>query len=96
MLKVYIIILTIFSTCSLQADISEAKELFDEANCVKCHHTNSFKVREDKINSFTKLYSIVDRCEFNNETGWFDDEKMDVVLYLNQDFYHFKKLDLEK
>ena len=96
MFKIHIIVLAIFFTCSIQADSSEAKVLFDEANCIKCHDLNSFKPRENKVNSFSKLYSVVDRCEYNNKVGWFDDEKMDVVLYLNQDFYHFKKPDLEK
>jgi len=42
---------TIF-TNSIYADISEAKELFNEAKCLKCHSFNQFKVREDKVNSF--------------------------------------------
>jgi len=78
MFKIYIILLTIFSTCNIQADSSEAKELFNEANCIKCHQTSSFKARKDKVNNFPKLYSVVDRCEYNNKVGWFDDEKMDL------------------
>lgn len=93
----YIFTLSIMLTCSnIVADTTEAKELMDEANCLKCHNVSQFKARDEKVNSFKKLHQTVDRCAYNTKVQWFDDEKMDVVLYLNQDFYHFKNLDLNK
>ncbi len=74
----------------LNADIAEGEELFNDAQCLSCHDTNSFNHNEKKINSFSKLSKQVKMCEFNTNTGWFDEETMDVVLYLNQSYYHYK------
>nr|WP_321266444.1 hypothetical protein [uncultured Sulfurimonas sp.] len=78
-------------TSTIYADSSEAKELFDEAKCMECHNNKDFKVREDKVNSFEKLHNSVNQCSFNSETGWFDDETLDVTKYLNKKFYHFSE-----
>lgn len=95
MLKSIIIIFTVsvVSVTSVYADMSEAKELFDNGKCIQCHSTKEFKPRKNKVNSFKKLYTIVRKCSHNNDTGWFDDEAMDVAKYLNKNFYHFKEED---
>jgi len=91
-LLITLLISTIFIN-NTYADTASAKELFNEAKCLSCHGFDQFKVREDKVNSFRKLHEVVDKCSYNTNTGWFEDETGDVVLYLNQDFYHFKNLD---
>ena len=89
------IALTLISTMlflsTLNADTSHAKELFNEAKCMESHNNEDFKAREDKVNSFKKLQRSVNQCSFNNETGWFEDEELDVTKYLNKKFYHFKE-----
>lgn len=75
---------------TLYADISDGKEMFNEASCLKCHETTQFKAREEKVNNYKRLHKTVGACAYNNDTGWFDDELDDVVDYLNREFYHFK------
>ncbi len=76
----------------ISADMSDAKKLFIDAKCLECHETTSFKHREDKVNSFSKLKQKVKMCEYNSKTGWFDDEIIDVTNYLNKTYYHYKTL----
>ncbi len=70
---------------------------------ISIHHTRNLlnaaldgkldkvKYRKDKVNNFGKLHSMVDACSSNSNTGWFDEEIMDVSSYLNYHYYHFKK-----
>ncbi|MFK5938422.1 MAG: hypothetical protein QM497_08505 [Sulfurimonas sp.] len=90
MLKTTVFITSLILSTHLFADNGEAKVLFDEAKCMKCHDYNSFSYKKDKINSFKKLHTQVQRCESGNHVGWFEEEILDVTNYLNDDFYHFK------
>ena len=76
---------------SLLADKEEAKTLFNESDCLKCHAVSTFKAREHKVNNFKKLHKTVERCVNGSNAGWFEEEIKDVALYLNEDYYHFKK-----
>ena len=87
---------TLIFTSIVYADHSEAKELFDDAKCMECHNNEDFKPRENKVNNFDKLHKAVKRCAYNNSISWFDDETLDVVKYLNKEFYHFKEPNLSK
>jgi uncharacterized protein YrrD len=84
-----LLISTIILSSCVYADMTEAKELFNEAKCMECHNKSDFKVKEDKVNSFKKLHNTVRQCSFNTNTGWFDDETLDVVKYLNKEYYKF-------
>ena len=84
-----IIILSLLLSFSLLADVHNGEKLFNENNCIQCHAVNNLKPREHKVNSFIKLKKIVGACSFNTDTGWFDDEVMDVTHYLNENYYHF-------
>ena len=95
MLKVTILLTSIIFSSILSADDSEAKTLFDEAKCMKCHEYSSFSYKEEKVNSFKKLHTQVQRCESGNHAGWFEEEILDVTNYLNNDFYHFKVESVE-
>lgn len=74
----------------LQADMKEAKALFDEAKCMECHNNEDFKNRKDKVSNFHKLTKSVNDCSSSTDTGWFEEENDDVARYLNNKFYHFK------
>ncbi|MFT7004422.1 MAG: hypothetical protein ACJAWW_001780 [Sulfurimonas sp.] len=87
--KILTLISTIMLSSCVYADMTEAKELFDEAKCMECHNNIDFKVKKDKVNSFKKLHNAVKQCSFNTSTGWFDDETLDVVQYLNKEYYKF-------
>ena len=89
--KTLTIIGSIILSSAVYADMSEAKELFHEAKCMECHNSGDFKVKQDKVNSFQKLHKTVNKCSYNTNTGWFDDETQDVVRYLNKEYYKFKE-----
>jgi len=74
----------------LQADMEEAKEMFNEANCMECHTPSHFKHREKKVNSYKKLSSSVNACATNSSAGWFDEDTESVTRYLNEKHYHYK------
>lgn len=72
-----------------QANDMPGKALFDEANCMKCHAAKPFQ--PDKTNTYPKLIKMVDFCNNNLNSGWFDDEIEMVADYLNKEYYHLKK-----
>ena len=82
-------ITTLFIHSTLCADLTEGEELFHEGKCLECHNVKDFSVRKEKVNSFKKLHNTVSTCAFNSDVGWFDDETMDVVKYLDSKYYHF-------
>lgn len=89
MLKQIILPFTIIFSTIVYAEDPGPKELFDEANCVKCHSTDRLKAREEKVNNFEKLHKSVNNCAINTGAGWFDEEIEDVSKYLNKHYYHF-------
>ncbi|MFT5661706.1 MAG: mono/diheme cytochrome c family protein [Sulfurimonas sp.] len=90
MLKILAFTVPLLLTTNAFSDMQEAKEMFDEANCVQCHSVNKFKYRKDKISNFDKLHSMVTSCATASAAPWFDDEIKDVSLYLNKEYYKFK------
>jgi len=80
----------LFPIANAYADMNAAKQLFDENDCTKCHSTEKFKYRKDKVNNFDKLHSTVAACANGTNVGWFEEEIEDVSSYLNQKYYHFK------
>ena len=94
MLKFMTISFTLVTLLSslAQADIEEAKELFNEAKCMKCHTPNHFKHKEDKVSNFHKLHKSVTACALNTGAGWFDDETKDVSRYLNKKYYKYEEI----
>lgn len=74
----------------LQADMEEAKEMFDEAECMRCHTPSHFKHRDDKVNSYKKLSNSVKSCARNSNAEWFDEDADMVTNYLNYKHYHYK------
>ena len=95
MLKIFSILL-VASISVLSADDAESpnikngQELFMEQDCLKCHTTDKLKPRENKMSSFDKLHKKVEQCAYGLNTGWFEEEIIDVSHYLNANYYHFK------
>jgi len=84
------VFLTLVSTLTLSADMDEAKEMVEEAACMKCHVPQHFQHREKKVNSYKKLSDSVRACATNNGAGWFDEDSDVVTEYLNKKHYHYK------
>ena len=86
-----LIILSLLIISNLSADTEEAKELFDEAKCMKCHTKIGFNLENDRVKNFQTLSKSVNQCVYSTHTGWFEEEISDVVHYLNEEHYHYKK-----
>ena len=77
------------------ADAERGKSLHDE-NCTRCHISmmggdgSGIYTREDRrIESLPALRKQVNRCKDSLGAPWPPDQIDDLVLYLNQTFYHF-------
>lgn len=77
------------STSLFAIDTENGKELFNEAKCMECHNREDFAVNEKKVKNIEILHQRVQACAINSDAGWFDDELLDVVHYLNKEHYKF-------
>lgn len=87
-----VIIISLLISTAFSTEHHEAKELFDEANCMKCHNSNDFQHDEEKVSNFKKLYHSVKTCARNNHAGWFEEDEYSVSKYLNHKYYHYKNI----
>ena len=71
------------------ADAAKGKQLHDK-QCMKCHDTSVYTRSDRFIKSREALAKQVNRCALNIGAQWFDEDKADVVQYLNETFYKFK------
>lgn len=92
--------LLLFSTSSYMVQAGDFKngETLHDGNCMSCHTTimngkpNDIYTREDRrIESYEGLTNQVNRCESNLGIVWPENQVDDVVTFLNQSFYKFKK-----
>ncbi len=84
-----VLLLTLSATLANAEQHHEAKELFMDAKCLRCHNVNDFNARKEKIDTFTKLNAQVKACATNTHAGWFEEESHSVSRYLNHSYYHF-------
>lgn len=77
-------------------DAANGKKLHD-AHCLSCHaarfggKAETMYTRPDrKKKSLEELRGMVQFCDNQVGTQWFDNEINDVAAYLNEAFYHFK------
>lgn len=88
-MKLIPLTLGIFLSTSLFAiDTANGKELFNEAKCMDCHNREDFV--PNKVKNISEIHKKVEACAVAHDAGWFDDEMMDVVHYLNKEHYKFK------
>lgn len=73
------------------SNVENGKDLYYEAECQKCHTSEDYTNKNRKVKDFAKLQWRVKRCDFTMDAGWFDEDIEDVVKYLNNSFYKFKK-----
>lgn len=92
MIKIVAISIALLLATSVCAQKEDGQELFDEASCLQCHNIEDFKDKTlHKAKSFKQMKDKVFACQIANGAEWFDDEVHDVSLYLNHEYYHFKK-----
>jgi len=87
-----LIIATVFSSTSFAADLDEGKEMYQE-DCTKCHDSSVFTrpAKERKVNDLEALKKQVHRCVTATGSSWFEEDEENVVAYLSETFYKFKK-----
>jgi len=80
---------------SVLADVSRGAKL-ERDNCSGCHAArfdgdmNAIYLRQNRrVNNYNRLVSQVKFCKNNLGLTWFEDQVMDVVKHLNQNYYHF-------
>lgn len=74
-----------------EPDPLNGQKLFEQSSCLDCHGSEVFTRDDRKVTDFGGLEAQVRRCDANLSTNWFDDQIMDVVEYLNTNFYQFEK-----
>ncbi len=87
-LKLLVLLGVLIPNLSWSADFANGKELHEE-NCVKCHDSSAYTRNPRRVNDLQQLGVQVRACKDNLGITWFDDEVDDVILYLNQQHYHF-------
>lgn len=76
-----------------QPDPLNGQKLFEASSCLNCHGSEVFTRNDRKVSDYAGLEAQVRRCDANLSTNWFDDQILDVVEYLNTNFYQFEKPD---
>ncbi|SFR50482.1 hypothetical protein [Thiomicrospira sp. ALE5] len=69
-------------------DPRAGESLHSDANCLSCHTANPYSTA--KTPNFERLVAAVNFCNVNLNTGWFDDEVLDVATYLNEKYYKYE------
>lgn len=68
------------------ADLKAGQSLHD-AHCMKCHDSGVYTRNDRRITSLEGLRKQVARCELSLGLTWFDDQRENVVQYLNSTYY---------
>ncbi len=70
-------------------DADNGKRVFeaDPTKCISCHSNGEhFK---DNAKTVADIDKWVRRCDIHFGTNWFEDDVLDVVAYLNRDYYKY-------
>lgn len=94
-IKALLLLTTIVATTTYSYDSEEAKEMY-EADCTKCHDSKVFTRKETKVKNLSTLKKQVHRCVASQELSWFDEDEENVTKYLNDEFYKFKTISIQK
>jgi len=91
MKKITISIITLFAySFSLCAyDATNGKEMYNEAKCAECHIPAHFTSKKRKATNYKKLQKSVESCRYSTNADWFDEDRDDVVHYLNKEYYKY-------
>ncbi len=87
-----ILIFTLFFT-SLFSNAERGQELYNQAKCYECHDPSEFTSKQRRAKNYKQLIKNVEACRFKTNADWFDEDKDDVVDFLNKAYY---KYDIKK
>ena len=85
-----IAISSVNTSAVLAADAARGKALHD-TKCMGCHDTHQYTRKNRIIHTYDDLHGRVEFCDSASNAGFTLDDIDDVVAYLNQEFYKFKK-----
>lgn len=91
MKKSSILLVSLCLTNLLAADVENGHEMFESANCMECHIEVHFTGPKRKAVDYKKLDQNVEACRVAHGADWFDEDKDDVVEYLNETYYKHPK-----
>lgn len=74
---------------SAAADLKAGQALHDQ-HCMKCHDSGVYTRDQRRVSSLDGLRKQVTRCELSLGLSWFDDQRENVVQYLNSNYYKFR------
>lgn len=85
-----------YPQCGVAEGAKSLGQQLVESHCISCHASSyggdgSVIYTRDypKVRSMPGLKAQVTNCNTMLNLKWFDDEEQQVVLYLNQRYYHF-------
>lgn len=82
------VLLAAFQMPLLAADIDNGEDLHF-THCTGCHDDSIYTRDNRRVRSLERLGDQVRFCKDSLELTWFDEEVEDVIVYLNQTYYHF-------
>ncbi|MDC0933081.1 hypothetical protein OAR97_04465 [Arcobacteraceae bacterium] len=86
------ILLCTTNTFALSEQAEEGKELYSSASCTQCHgDIGNFDLKNQKAQNIAELTTWVERCDAGLGTGWFPEEQISVVKYLDESYYKYNK-----
>ena len=84
------IVLLLSFTSLLAYDADNGHELYNEAKCSECHENSHFTDKNRKAKNYKELSNSVEACRYGTNADWFDEDRDDVIHYLNKEFYKYK------
>lgn len=80
------------SLFALSDEALDGEDFYVEANCMQCHgYASDFDPKNNKAKDIKGIQTWVNACDASLEIGWFPEEQMSVVKYLNESHYKFEK-----
>jgi cytochrome c5 len=77
-------------TSALTEQLAEGKELNTD-NCTKCHDTSVYTKTDRKVQTLEVLTKRVQACNSKTGAGLEEEELKALTLFLNTEYYKFKK-----
>ena len=75
---------------AFEEQLAEGKELNTD-NCTKCHNTSVYTKADRKVKTLEVLTKRVKACNSKTGAGLDEDELQVLTLFLNTEYYKFKK-----
>ena len=83
------IFVTMSAHAAVPGDSAEGKRLHD-ANCTGCHDSSVYTRKDHRVRSLEALKEQVENCTHMAQKEFSEEERQNVVKYLNEQFYKFQ------